>query len=65
MEPVDPEVSEMYAAYAYCKLFHCTLDEYESRPAKETQWMLAIDGIYNQAVNDANEKANKDASMRQ
>ena len=49
----------MYSAYAYCKLFHCSLEEYEARPAKETQWMMAIDGTYQQAVNDANERAQR------
>lgn len=49
----------MYAAYAFCKLFNCSLSEYEARPHKETQWMLAIDGAYQQAISDANEKASK------
>ena len=49
----------MYIAYQYAKLFHCSLDEYESRPYKETVWMLKIDETYNAAVSDATERANK------
>jgi hypothetical protein len=49
----------MYRAYSYAKLFHCSLDEYESRPFKETEWMLAIDRVYNEAEKDAIEKASE------
>jgi hypothetical protein len=49
-------------AYAYMKLFHCSYDEYERRPHMETQWMMAIDAAYQQATNDANEKAAKAAN---
>lgn len=49
----------MYQAYMYAKLFHCSLDEYESRSFKETVWMLKIDEAYNGAVNDANERASR------
>ena len=49
----------MYQAYTYCKLFHCSISEYEERPHQESAWMLKIDEAYTQAVNDANERANK------
>ncbi len=49
---------ELFNAYQYMKLFHCSFEEYERRPHKETQWMLQIDSAYQKAVADVNERAN-------
>jgi len=49
---MDPEVESMYRAYRYCKIFSCTMSEYESRPFKETTWMLKIDDTYHEAIKE-------------
>jgi len=51
---VDPDLQDLAAAYKYCKIFHCSLAEYESRPYYETMWMLQIDATYNDAVSEMN-----------
>jgi hypothetical protein len=53
----DAEVQEMYQAYHYCKLFNCSISEYESRPHKESQWMIQIDATYNDAIKELQERA--------
>ena len=45
--------------YRYCKLFSCSPEEYERRPFKESVWLLEIDSTWNEAVQQANEKASK------
>ena len=57
--PLDPEIEELYRAYKFCKLFHCSIAEYEERPFHESQWLLAIDSTYQEAVNDMQERANR------
>ena len=51
---VDPELQELAHAYRYCKIFHCSLAEFESRPYHETVWMLQIDATYNDARSEMN-----------
>jgi len=38
----------LYQAYRYCKLFGCSISEYEERPYKESIWLLKIDDAYNE-----------------
>jgi hypothetical protein len=58
LEPLDSETEELYRAYRYCKLFHCSVSEYESRPAKETTWMLKIDDAYTEVVREIEAQQN-------
>lgn len=53
----DQEVAELYQMYRYCKLFNCSPNEYESRPYSESQWLMQIDAIENEAVQDIQERA--------
>lgn len=55
LEPLDAETEELYRAYRYCKLFGCSVTEYEQRPYKETTWLLKIDETYNEAVKEMQE----------
>jgi hypothetical protein len=59
MEPLEDETAELARAYRYCKLFHCSVSEYESRPSRETTWLLKIDETYQEAKAEVDEAANK------
>lgn len=59
LEPLDSEVEELARAYRYCKLFSCSVREYEERPFKETMWLLKIDDTYNEATNEMQEEGQK------
>lgn len=52
LDPLDPELEDLYRMYKYCKLFGATPTEYEERPFKEVTWLLEIDSTYTQAVNE-------------
>ena len=39
--------------YRFCKVFHCTPEDYWNMPAHETKWLLAIDDTWNEAVKEA------------
>ena len=57
LEPLDQEVEDLARAYQYCKLFHCSVSEYEDRPFLETTWLLKIDETYNEAVRELEEES--------
>ena len=52
-------MQELARIYRYCKLFNCSPAEYESRPFRETNWMLKIDDAFNEARNELQEQANR------
>lgn len=39
--------------YRFCKVFHCTPEEYKNMPIHETRWLLEIDNVWNAAVKEA------------
>ena len=43
--------------YKYCKLFHCSPEEYEGRPYKESTWLLEIDKTYETALAEVRDRA--------
>ena len=53
----DQEVQELYEMYHFCKMFNCSPAEYEARPHRESRWLIQIDAIYNEAVQDIQERA--------
>ena len=59
LEPLDSEIEDLARAYRYCKLFSCTMSEYEERPYAETTWLLKIDDTYNEAVQELQEESQK------
>lgn len=46
-------------AYRYCKLFSCSMEEFERRPSQESIWLLEIDRVYNEVVQEKQEEASK------
>jgi hypothetical protein len=59
LEPLDPEVEDLALAYRYCKLFNCSVAEYEERPFRETMWLLKIDDTYQEASNELQEESQR------
>jgi len=59
LEPLDAEVEWLARAYRYCKLFHCSVSEYEERPFRETTWLLKIDDTYQEASNEMQEESQR------
>ena len=65
MSPLDETVSELYQMYSFCKAFNCSPAEYEARPYRESQWLLEIEKVYNEAQHDAQERASQKAHNTQ
>ena len=59
LEPLDSEVEALARSYRYCKLFSCSVAEYEERPFHETTWLLKIDDTYNAATRELQEESQR------
>ena len=58
-EPLDSEIEELFQAYQFIKVFGGSLGDYESRPFKESQWLLHIHETNTIAMNELQEEANR------
>jgi hypothetical protein len=52
-------MEELARIYRYCKLFGCSVADYESRPFRETNWLLRIDDTYNEAMNEMQQESQR------
>jgi len=51
--------------YEFCHEFHCSPAEYESRPFKESQWLLQIHYTKQKAIQEAQDKAQSQQALQQ